>query len=110
MQVIDRCRAKSAHIRQSKPDSGLGSQANVLGTLEVVPSSLGSGRMLVRKGKRECHMIYIYIYIHIYMYVYIHICIYIYYESIYIYRERKIERAPLTWSFARGGARGPDLL
>ena len=38
-----RCRANVAHVRQSRPDSGLGFQAIVLKTLSVVPSSLGSG-------------------------------------------------------------------
>jgi len=32
-----------AHIRQSRPDSGLGFQVKVLDTLQGVPSSLGSG-------------------------------------------------------------------
>ena len=32
-----------AHIRQSRPDSGLGFQANVVKTFQAVPSSLGSG-------------------------------------------------------------------
>jgi len=32
-----------AHIRQSRPDSGLGVRVEVLKTVEVVPSSLGSG-------------------------------------------------------------------
>ena len=32
-----------AHIRQSRADSGLGFQAKVLNTVQVVPSSLGSG-------------------------------------------------------------------
>ena len=40
-----RCRAKIAHIRQSRPDSGLGFRVKVLKTFEVVPSSLGSGRV-----------------------------------------------------------------
>jgi len=38
-----RCRASMAHIRQSRPDSGLGFQANVLKPFKGVPSSLGSG-------------------------------------------------------------------
>jgi len=33
-----------AHIRQSRPDFGLGFKAKVVKPLEVVPSSLGSGR------------------------------------------------------------------
>jgi len=32
-----------AHIRQSKPDSGLGVKAKDLKTFQVVPSALGSG-------------------------------------------------------------------
>ena len=36
-------RANMAHIRQSRPDSGLGFQANALKTVEGVPFSLGSG-------------------------------------------------------------------
>jgi len=32
-----------AHIRQSRPDSGLGFQVKVLKTFQVVPSSLESG-------------------------------------------------------------------
>jgi len=35
--------SNSAHIRQSRPDSGLGWQANVLKTFYDVPSSLGRG-------------------------------------------------------------------
>ena len=37
------CRANSAHVRQSRADSGLGHQAKVLRTFKAVPSSLGSG-------------------------------------------------------------------
>ena len=33
-----------AHIRQSKPDSGVGVQVKVLKTCQGVPSSLGSGQ------------------------------------------------------------------
>jgi len=36
-----------AHIRQSKPDSGLGFKSNFLKTLQRVPSSLGSGQQLM---------------------------------------------------------------
>jgi len=35
-----RCRANMAHVRQSRPDSGLVFQANALTTFQVVPSSL----------------------------------------------------------------------
>jgi len=38
-----RCRANSTHVRQSRPDSGLGSQVKVFKPFEVVPSSLESG-------------------------------------------------------------------
>jgi hypothetical protein len=40
------CRARSAHSRQSIPDSGLGSQTRVLEPFQVVPSSFGSGQGL----------------------------------------------------------------
>ena len=45
-----------AHTRHSRPDSGLGFQVNILITLEVVPSSLGSGPMinLDRLGPPPC--------------------------------------------------------
>jgi hypothetical protein len=33
-----------AHIRQSRPDSGLGFQVKVLKIFQVVPSSLGSAK------------------------------------------------------------------
>ena len=35
--------ANMAHVRQSRPDFGLGFQANDFNTFEVVPFSLGSG-------------------------------------------------------------------
>ena len=34
-----------AHIRQSRPDSGLGFHVKVLQTFQVVPSSFGGGRL-----------------------------------------------------------------
>ena len=37
------CRANMAHIRNSRPDSGLGSEVKVLKASEVLPSLLGSG-------------------------------------------------------------------
>ena len=40
---VVRCRANSAHIRQSSPDSGHGLQVKVLKIFQVGPSSLGSG-------------------------------------------------------------------
>ena len=36
-----RCQANMAHMRQSRPDSGLGFQIKVLKTFSVVPSWLG---------------------------------------------------------------------
>ena len=38
-----RCQANTAHIRQSRPDSGLGFQVKVLRSCEVVHASLGCG-------------------------------------------------------------------
>jgi len=38
-----RCRANMAHVRQSRPDSGLGFQAKVLKIFSSVPSSFGPG-------------------------------------------------------------------
>ena len=43
-----RCRANMAHMRQPRPDFGLGFQINVLPTFEAVPSLLG--RSLWMKG------------------------------------------------------------
>ena len=40
--------ANIANVRQSRPDSGHGFQVQVLKTVEVVPSSLGSGRVGTR--------------------------------------------------------------
>ena len=40
-----------AHTRQSRPDSGLGLQVNVLHTVEVVPSSLG-GALKIEEGRQ----------------------------------------------------------
>ena len=37
--------SSGAHIRQSRPDSGLGFQVKVLKLVEAVPCSLGSGVM-----------------------------------------------------------------
>ena len=42
--IPDHSRANVAHIRQSRPDSGLGFQVQVLETYERVPSSLGKGK------------------------------------------------------------------
>ena len=47
-----------AHIRQSRPDSGLGFHVKARTTFQLVPSSLGSGRecirgILEREGGRE---------------------------------------------------------
>ena len=46
--VQGRCRANTAHMRQSRPDSGHDFQSKVLETFQVVPSSLGSGIALSR--------------------------------------------------------------
>ena len=43
------CRAKSAHIRQSRPDSGVGFQGK---NFQVFPSSLGSGVGLCFRARR----------------------------------------------------------
>jgi len=40
-----RCRANMALVRHSRPDSGLGFQTEVLQSMPVAPSSLGSGGM-----------------------------------------------------------------
>ena len=42
---VCRCRTNSAHARQSWPDSGLGLQVSILQNFQVVPVSLGSGRL-----------------------------------------------------------------
>jgi len=42
-----RCRANSAHVRQSRPDYGLRVQGNVLEPFSIVPSSRGSGNVNV---------------------------------------------------------------
>ena len=39
-----RCRANMAHVRQSRPGTGLDFQVEVLKTFEGVPSSPGSGQ------------------------------------------------------------------
>jgi len=41
--VPSRCRANMAHVRQSRPDSGIGFQVKVPEMFQVVPCSLGSG-------------------------------------------------------------------
>ena len=41
LQGEDRCRANMTHVRQSRPDSGLGFQVKIRKS-QVVPSSLGS--------------------------------------------------------------------
>ena len=38
-----RCPANMAHLRQSRPDSGLAFQVNILRIFEVVPFSVGGG-------------------------------------------------------------------
>ena len=42
VNAVDHVQANSAHIRQSRPDPGLGFQAQVIQPAEVVPASLGS--------------------------------------------------------------------
>ena len=37
------CGANMAHVKQSKPDSGLGFHVKALAVVQGVPSSLGSG-------------------------------------------------------------------
>jgi len=47
VQLLDlgvRFRANMAHIRQARPNSGLGFEVKVLETVQVVPSSPRSGR------------------------------------------------------------------
>ena len=43
-----------AHIKQSRPDSGLGFQVKVLKTFYAVPSSFGSGK--VERSTRLNHL------------------------------------------------------
>ena len=43
--TLGRCRANIAHIRQSRPDSGIDVQGKVLDTFLGVPSSLESGHL-----------------------------------------------------------------
>ena len=46
------------HIRQSRPDSGLGLQGKLLKNFEIVSSSLGSGcsrENLAEAGERHFH-------------------------------------------------------
>ena len=45
-----RCRPNMAHIRQSRPDSGLGFQVKFVKTFQVVPFALGSGKSTVVCG------------------------------------------------------------
>ena len=47
-----RCRAQVAHIRQSRPASGLGFQVKARKTFEVVPFSLGDGTRCHRNVQR----------------------------------------------------------
>ena len=41
--MVGRCRANSAHVKQSWPDFGPGFQEKATATFYGVPSSLGSG-------------------------------------------------------------------
>jgi hypothetical protein len=45
------CRANMAHVRQSRPDSGLDVQALVLESIQVVPFSLESGQQVPGFGR-----------------------------------------------------------
>ena len=49
-----RCRTNMAHVRQSRPDSGLGFPVKVLKTFEVFPSSRGDTSFL---SLRSCPMV-----------------------------------------------------
>jgi len=40
-----------AHMRQSRPDSGLGFQVKVLRTIQVVAASLGSGKGISQSNR-----------------------------------------------------------
>ena len=48
-----RCRANMAHIKQSRPDAGLGFQVMVLETFEFVPSSFLAYTMYYLNGFRK---------------------------------------------------------
>ena len=43
LRILIHCRANVARVRQTRPDSGLRFQVNVLETFTVFPSSLGGG-------------------------------------------------------------------
>ena len=49
LESMSRCRAKSAHIRQSRPDSGLGSQVKGLKPLKSVPLRSAADRREVTR-------------------------------------------------------------
>ena len=49
-----RCEANMAHIRQSKPDSGLGFQVKILAKNEVPSSVGGGGGRVGGSGFRAC--------------------------------------------------------
>ena len=49
LRVIKKKKKDVAHIRQSRPDSGLGFQVKVRKTFQVVPYSLGSESLSVRE-------------------------------------------------------------
>ena len=53
---VSRCRVNMAHVRQSRPGSGLGLQAKVLRPLKVDPSSLGSGQRCESGPLRAVHL------------------------------------------------------
>ena len=48
------CRANMAHVRQSRPDPGLGSQVKALTAFKVVLCSFDSGLGCGLEGGRSC--------------------------------------------------------
>jgi len=71
IEYVLRCRGNMAHIIQPRPDSGLGSGAQVLNTFAGVPCSLGSGHEM-RYGNLPAGRGRMYIYIYYYYYIYIY--------------------------------------
>ena len=92
--------AKTAHVREWRPEYGVGLQVKALKTFQAVPSSLGGNTAHIRQSRpdsavlpsprgswprgastrpRLCiHITCIYIHTHTHTHVYIHIYIYIY--------------------------------
>jgi hypothetical protein len=48
---LEQVRSRMAYVRQSQPDFGLGFQANLLKTCQVVPSVLESGNLRTRRAR-----------------------------------------------------------